>query len=189
MIEPESTDEIRAAAAANLLDALELETDRDTPTRMARALADLTSGGPMTPAALRALLRTFPAGRDPGLVVVRAIPFASVCEHHVLPFSGTVDVVYIPRKVIVGLSKIPRLVRVVTRRLQVQERIGQQVADALAAHLKPRGVMVVVRGRHSCMALRGIESPGDMVTSCVRGAFAREAAARAEALALMGAAR
>lgn len=176
---------IRQTAAAGFLATFGQDVDADTPGRMARAYVELLCGGALSDEQVAALLKTFPLEGDPGIVLVRGIPFASVCEHHALPFMGTVDVAYIPVKKIVGLSKIPRLVRAVSRRFQVQERMGQQVADHLDKALAPKGVMVRVTGRHTCMLLRGIESPGDMVTSCVRGVFAADAAARAEALALM----
>lgn len=158
--------------------------DPETPGRMSRALAELTSG---YGADLAAILKTFPIekGSDTGIVIVKDLPYASLCEHHVLPFTGTCAVAYLPGDRIVGLSKIPRLLRAITRRLQVQERIGVMVADALMEHVGARGAMVVARARHTCMALRGIESPGEMVTSCVRGVFADDAAARAEVLSLL----
>jgi GTP cyclohydrolase IA len=156
---------------------------RTTPERMFVALAELTSGYSEDPTKY---LKVFAVGHDPGMVVVRDMPFASVCEHHVLPFTGTASVVYIPTDKVIGLSKIPRILRAVSRRLQVQERIGAQVADVLMDEkLGASGVMVVVRGRHTCMALRGVESPGEMVTSCIRGLFANDPAARHEALELM----
>lgn len=158
--------------------------DSETPGRMARAFGDLLEG---YGAKFGAILKTFPRGdADSGIVIVRDIPFASVCEHHVLPFTGTATVAYLPKLRIVGLSKIPRLVRAVTRRLQVQERIGSMIADALMEHVGAAGAMVVIKSRHTCMTLRGVESPGEMVTSCVRGTFAKDAPARAEVLSLMG---
>lgn len=183
---PHETDPHQPAAdaAGDLLEALGLEHDQDTPGRMAKALRELTEGYAVED--LKSLLKDFEAPDDPGIVAVRGISFASLCEHHVLPFTGQVAVAYIPSKRIVGLSKIPRLVRAVTRRLQVQERIGAMVADAMVEALAPIGVMVIVRARHTCMGLRGIESPGEMVTSCVRGAFKDEHDARAEAMALIG---
>ena len=156
--------------------------DPETPGRMHAALGELTEGYGVD---LVSMLKTFPLEGDGGLVLVKGIKFASLCEHHVLPFTGTVDVAYIPGTRIVGLSKIPRLVRAVTRRLQVQERIGKQIADAMECALAPKGVMVVVRGRHTCMAIRGVEADGEMVTSYVLGVFGRDAAARSEALSLM----
>lgn len=160
--------------------------DAETPARFARALTDLVSGYAWNDASIAKMLKCFPvAAKHDGVVVVRAIPFASVCEHHVLPFTGVAAVAYIPTDRIVGLSKIPRLIRVVSRRLQVQERIGVQVADAMMEHVKARGVMVVIRATHSCMTIRGAECPGETVTSTCRGVFLENAAARAEALEMM----
>lgn len=163
---------------------LDLDTDgrRDTPARMARALHQLTDGTGMDP---EHVLTVFDAEGYDQVIVVRAIPFVSVCEHHVMPFTGSVAVAYLPDKYIVGLSKIPRLIRVVTRRLQVQERITQQVAKALQ-RAEPKGVAVIVRGYHTCMSLRGVESEGEMVTSALTGVFRDDASARAEAMQLMG---
>lgn len=157
--------------------------DPETPGRMLRALGELTEGYNTD---IEELFKTFESPPDPGVVAVTGVPFASLCEHHVLPFTGEVSVAYIPDKRVIGLSKIPRLIRVLTRRLQLQERIGQEIADALVLAVAPIGVMVIVKARHMCMCLRGIESPGEMRTSCVRGVFASEPAARAEALALLG---
>jgi GTP cyclohydrolase I len=169
--------------AGAMLRALGLEPDTETPVRLVKALRELTEG--YATEDLGALLKAFDAPADPGVVMVRGIEFASLCEHHVLPFTGTVAVAYIPRERVVGLSKIPRLVRAVTRRLQLQERIGQMVADTMMQRLDPVGVMVIVRARHTCMGLRGVESQGEMVTSCVRGVFSSDPAARAEAMALI----
>lgn len=162
------------------------QVDAETPQRLLGALIEFTSGyaGEIT-----SMMKTFPleghAG-DPGIVCVRDVPFASLCAHHVLPFTGTASVAYLPSDRIVGLSKIPRLIRIISRRLQTQEFIGEQVADVLMGELvAARGVIVVPRGKHSCMALRGVESPGEMITSCARGVFRDDAAARAEALSLL----
>lgn len=187
MFAPSTRGNRRQEAAGYILSKLvplASDLDVDTPARYLGALDELTSGYGTD---LKQLLKVFPleGNADPGVVAVRSIPFASLCAHHVLPFSGTVDVAYIPTSVIVGLSKIPRLVRAVTRRLQTQEHIGVQVAEALMLHVGAAGAMVVVRGRHSCMALRGVESPGEMVTSCVRGVFRTEPSARSEALSLL----
>lgn len=159
-----------------------VKLDDDTPGRWVRAMEEMTSG---YGADLKGILKTFPIEGDPGLVAVKDTPFASLCEHHALPFSGTVSVVYLPGDRIVGLSKIPRLIEAVTRRFQVQERIGSEVADAMVDHVGARGVMVVIHGVHSCMALRGVRSSGEMVTSTVRGVFRNDASARAEALSLI----
>lgn len=155
-----------------------------TPARMVKALRELTSGYEGgAPHQMQSILTTFD-GEGDGIVVVRDLPFASLCEHHVLPFTGMVSVAYLPSERIVGLSKIPRVVRKVTRRLQVQERIGNMIADTLEEGLKPQGIAVVVRAQHTCMCLRGIESHGEMVTSHVRGVFKTDQAARAEVLRL-----
>ena len=164
-------------------DELSREGMEKTPERMVAGMMELLSGYEVDPAKY---LITFPAGDDPGMVAVRDMPFASVCEHHVLPFTGAISVVYLPHTRIIGLSKIPRIVRAVSRRLQVQERIGIQVARTLTlAPLAARGVLVHIRGRHTCMALRGIESSGEMITSTLRGVFQSDPAARAEALSLL----
>jgi GTP cyclohydrolase I len=106
------------------------------------------------------------------MVVVADIEYQSMCEHHMLPFTGKVHVAYIPRDKVVGLSKIPRIVDMFARRLQVQERLTNEIADALDKHLDPLGVMVVVEGQHSCAALRGVKKHGvNMVTTAKRGEF------------------
>lgn len=168
-----------------LLTQLGAEVDPETPARMLKALRELTAGYQTTD--LKALLKSFKSPNDDvGIVTVNEVPFASLCEHHVLPFTGTVSVAYVPADRIVGLSKIPRLIRAVTRRLQVQERIGATIADTIAEALNPLGVLVVVQARHTCMGLRGVESPGLMRTAAIRGVFKDEHDARAEAYKLLG---
>ena len=106
------------------------------------------------------------------LVCVCDIPFTSMCEHHMLPFTGVAHVAYIPRRHIIGLSKVPRVVDVFAKRLQVQERLTQQVANALVELLEPQGVMVLIEGEHSCASLRGVKKAGmQMVTRATRGVF------------------
>lgn len=177
-----------AACRKLLEDVAGLDVTKDglaaTPERMARALEEMTAGRNEIPEEI--LATTFPANGYDELVVVRGIDFTSLCEHHVLPFIGQVHVAYLPGKRIVGLSKIPRLVDAIARRLQIQERITQLVAAHMQSSLKPRGVMVVVEARHECAACRGVKKPNVvMVTSAVRGIFLENAAARAEALALL----
>jgi GTP cyclohydrolase I len=163
---------------------------RDTPRRVARAYRDLLSGLGDDPA--RHLGRVFEhdtAGDD--LIIVRGIEFASVCEHHLLPFLGRAHVAYLPdRGKVVGLSKIARAVDVLARRPQLQERLAAQIADAIAGHLGARGVAVMVESEHLCMKIRGVgKQHADMVTTAVRGELARNAALRAEAHALIRAGR
>lgn len=154
---------------------------RDTPGRVARALREMTSGYCENPASI---LGTVFAETYDEVVVLRAVSFTSLCEHHLLPFTGAVDLGYIPGKV-VGLSKLARLVDCYARRLQVQERMTREIADAVEKHLEALGVAVVVRAQHSCMACRGVRKAGaEMVTSAMLGAFRTDRAARVEFLAL-----
>jgi GTP cyclohydrolase I len=127
---------------------------------------------------------TFPSDGYDEMVVVRDISFYSVCEHHLLPFHGTADVAYIPNKRIVGLSKIPRIVEHFSRRLQNQERITRQVADAITEYVEPWGVGVVLRARHMCMEMRGVKQQAETVTSHLLGSFRQDDKQRAEFLAL-----
>jgi GTP cyclohydrolase I len=146
----------------------------ETPKRWAKMFRELTSGHEFK-------MTTF---ENPGMdemVVEVGIPFFSLCEHHVAPFFGTACVAYIPNKRIVGISKLCRTVEHFSRRLQVQERMTQQVADMLQERLKPRGVAVLIRARHMCQEMRGIRKSGvQTVTSCLRGAFLKKPAAREE---------
>jgi GTP cyclohydrolase I len=179
--------DLRAAerAARDLLLALgcdlEPEGVRDTPRRMAGALAEL-----LTPRPFRAT--TFP--NDEGydeLVVARDIPFHSLCEHHLLPFHGVAHVGYLPGERIVGLSKLGRVVDFYARRLQVQERLTTQVARWLCDTLEPRGVGVVIQAEHLCMSLRGVQKPGARtITSALHGVVRDDPRTRQEFLALTG---
>jgi GTP cyclohydrolase I len=152
----------------------------DTPMRMVKALREMTAGYGMDPA--QVLATTFDVAYDE-MVVVRAVPFASLCEHHLLPFTGTVTLGYVPQARVVGLSKLARLVDVYAKRLQVQERMTVQLADAMVQHLDPGGVGVVVDAVHSCMAVRGVGKTAPMHTSALRGAML-QAPTRAEFMAL-----
>jgi GTP cyclohydrolase I len=161
---------------------LDDEALENTPRRVIQALEEMTAGYQMNPATI--LKTTFEDSCDE-MVVVGGIRFASLCQHHVLPFTGTAVVAYIPDGRVVGLSKIPRVVEAYARRLQIQERMTSQIADAIDEHLSPQGVGVIVRARHECMALRGVrQTDGAMVTSALRGAIKQEPDARAEFLAL-----
>src|SRR3954462_11172116 len=160
------------AAVADLLEALGIDlTDeslQDTPRRVAAAYSEL-----LTPLPFEAT--TFP--NDEGydeLVVARGIPFHSLCEHHLLPFTGVAHVAYLPGDRIVGLSKLGRVVESFARRLQVQERMTVQIADWVEEYLNPRGVGVVLEAEHMCMSLRGVQKPGTItVTSALHG-FVRD---------------
>jgi GTP cyclohydrolase I len=153
----------------------------DTPARVVRALLEMTSGYEADIGAL--LSRTF-AVQHSGLVVLRDIRFASLCEHHLLPFTGIAHVAYIPHhERVVGVSKLARVVDAFARRLQVQERMTDQIVDALVEHLDPLGAAVTVRAQHQCMGCRGVRQPDAvMVTTALRGVL-EEDPARAEALA------
>ena len=170
----------RAAAAflCSLGAELGVNTEQ-TPGRMARAFAEL-----LTPRMFD--LTTFPNEENYNqLVLVRGVPFASVCEHHVLPFVGTADVGYLPGERIIGLSKLARVVELFSRRLQVQERMTQQVTDWIAGNLQPKGVGVVVRAEHLCMRLRGVQAEGtSTVTSALHGLLLDDPRARDEFMAL-----
>lgn len=152
-----------------------------TPHRVAKALDEMTSGRLIDP---QAVLGTVFDEHSDQMVVVRGIRFVSLCEHHLLPFIGTATVGYLPNGKVIGLSKIPRLVEVLSRRLQLQERLTNQVAEELQRALDPLGVAVLMRAHHSCMGCRGVRQPdADMVTSALLGAL-RHPDARAEFLAI-----
>jgi GTP cyclohydrolase I len=158
----------------------------ETPERMARAWEYWLSGYAQDPAKV---LKVFEDGADGvnQLVIVKNIPVYSVCEHHTAPFFGTASVGYIPKGKIVGLSKLSRVVDIFARRLQVQERLTNQIADAIHTNLQPKGVGVVVSCRHLCMESRGIERQGsETITSALRGCLLNEDAARAEFFNLTG---
>jgi GTP cyclohydrolase I len=144
-------------------------------------MAELTSGYYIDP--VEVLGTTFEVGYDE-MVLVKAIPFASLCEHHLLPFHGHASIGYIPRGRVVGLSKLARLVETFARRFQIQERMTAQIADTIESTLKPAGTGVVVRAFHTCMAMRGVRKEAEMVTSTMYGALREKPEARAEFMAL-----
>lgn len=164
------------AAVREILVAVGEDPDRDglagTPDRVARMYGEMFEGYAQD---LDTVVNgaLFDVDYDAGeMVTVSGIPYTSLCEHHMLPFVGTAHVAYVPRGRVVGLSKIPRIVDMFARRLQIQERLTNEIADALEAVLDPLGVMVVVEGQHSCAALRGVKKEGvNMVTTAKRGAF------------------
>lgn len=178
-------------AIGELLSAIGEDPKREglqaTPRRVAAMYEELFSGMADDPS--RHVTSTFAAEHDE-MVMVRDIPFASLCEHHLIPFMGRAHVAYIPADDgrITGLSKLARLVDGYARQLQVQERMTTQVADAIEKRLLPRGVLVVVEAEHLCMSMRGIKKPGTLtVTSAVRGLFRSDPSTRAEAMQFLNA--
>jgi GTP cyclohydrolase I len=155
-----------------------------TPSRVSKALRQLTDGYGVNPADVISDA-VFDQDYDE-MVVVKDIPFYSLCEHHMLPFFGSCHVGYLPKGKVVGLSKIPRLVGVFAHRLQLQERMTKEIAEALNGSLLPKGVGVVVEARHLCMEMRGVEKPGgQMITSCMLGTFRKDPRTRTEFLELV----
>lgn len=168
------------------------DPDRDglqrTPARVIEALTEMSCGHHQDVAEMLSVQFAQEETRYGGIVALRRIPFASLCEHHVLPFVGTADVAYIPgdQGRIVGLSKLARLVDAYAHRLQVQERLTVQVVEALEEHLQPKASACIIRADHTCMTIRGVaKTAGGMVTSELRGAFKDNPAARAELLHLL----
>ncbi len=174
-------------AVRTILRAVGEDPDRpgllDTPRRVARMYKEMFAGLHHDPA--RHLKVTFPEEYDE-LVLVRDIRFTSMCEHHLLPFSGVAHVAYLPKGRVTGLSKIARVVEEVALRPQVQERMTQTIAGLLETELESSGVAVVIEAEHSCMAIRGIRKPGSLtVTSALRGTFLANPASRAEVMSLI----
>ena len=175
-------------AVRELLEAVGEDPDRDglveTPRRVAEMYGEILVGLDEDPR--RHLEVVFDEGQDE-MVIAREIPVYSVCEHHLMPFHGRGHVAYLPndKGQICGLSKLHRVVQGYARRLQVQERLTTQIADALENALQPAGVFVVIEAEHLCVSMRGVRLPGStMVTSAIRGHFRDSAASRAEAMAL-----
>lgn len=175
----------------------EREGLKETPHRVAMMYEEIFGGYEMDPKAI--LAKTFDAGKmhdevdedvdiyANGLVIVKDIPFFSHCEHHMVPFVGKVHIAYVPGERVVGLSKLARLVECYARRLQIQERLTNQIADTIKEVLDPEGVMVIVQAEHLCMTMRGVKKPGaKTITSSVSGVFTCNSDARAEVLSLIG---
>ncbi len=177
-----------AGAVRTILKAIGEDPDREglvnTPERVARMYAEVFAG-------LRqdgnGVVETFFEDEEHHeIVMVKDIPFYSMCEHHLIPFHGRAHVAYTPQGTVTGISKLARLVEAYARRPQMQERLTTQVADTLMEALTPYGVMVVVEAEHLCMSMRGVKKPGSVtVTSAVRGEFAEDPATRSEAMALL----
>jgi len=177
-----------AAGVRLIIEGIGEDPDRDglkrTPERVADFYAELTEG--MWQDAREHIL-PLPGDSHDEMVLVKDIAIASVCEHHLAPFVGKCHIAYIPSGGrIVGLSKLARIAEIYSRRLQVQERLTQQIANTLFEELQPVGVMVVIEAEHTCMTLRGVKKPGAMtITSAVLGGFRRDPRTRAEAMALI----
>ncbi|GGE59262.1 GTP cyclohydrolase I FolE [Nesterenkonia cremea] len=176
------------AAVREILLAVGEDPDReglkDTPARVARAYEESFKGLTQDPAEL--LGTTFDIGHEE-LVLVRDVPFYSMCEHHLVPFYGHAHIGYIPSPEgkVTGLSKLARLVDIFAKRPQIQEQLTTQVVDALVEHLEPQGAIVVIEGEHLCMSMRGVSKPGaKTITSAVRGQL-RDSATRSEAMSLI----
>ncbi len=174
-------------AVKEILLAIGEDTNRDglnrTPERVGKMYAELLAGMRENP---KDHLRSVFTENYDEIVLLRNIPFYSICEHHLMPFIGSAHVAYLPTGTVLGVSKLARIVDSFARRLQVQERLTEQIADFMMDSLKPKGVAVVLEAAHSCMTIRGIKKPGSvMVTSALRGIFKRDPKSRNEVLSLM----
>jgi GTP cyclohydrolase I len=157
---------------------------RETPRRFVEMIESLTSGYREDPNTIVAGA-IFPVEHDQ-MIVVKDILFHSLCEHHILPFFGKTHVGYIPDGLVIGMSKIPQIVEHFSKKLQLQERLSEEIADFLMETLQPKGVGVVVEGFHLCMAMRGLQKDAWLVTSAVKGIFRRDPRTRGEFLQLIG---
>ncbi len=156
----------------------------ETPDRFARMCEEIFAGMNVD---VKDVMKILPGEQHDEIVLIKDIPFYSVCEHHFIPFLGRCHVAYVPKTGICGISKLARLVEMFARRLQVQERLTTQIADAVMESLDPKGVMVIMEAEHLCMTMRGVRMPGaKTVTSCLRGVFMKNPKTRAEAMALIG---
>jgi len=174
-------------AVTEILLAVGEDTGREglkgTPGRVARMYAELLGGMHEDP---KQHLRSVFTENYDEIVLLRDIPFYSICEHHLMPFIGSAHVAYLPLGSVLGVSKLARIVDCFARRLHAQERLTYQIADFIMNSLKPQGVAVVLEASHSCMTIRGIKKPGSiMVTSALRGIFKRDPKSRSEVLSLM----
>lgn len=190
MAETETGDQSNAIADAVrvILAGIGEDVDRegltDTPNRVARMYAEVFGGLSIDP---KSVINTvFDDEHHEEMVMVKDIPFYSMCEHHLIPFHGKAHVAYLPKGRLTGLSKLARLVEAFARRPQLQERLTTQIADTLMDALKPHGALVVVEAEHLCMSMRGVKKPGSVtVTSAVRGSFCNQDASRSEAFSLI----
>lgn len=177
-----------AAAVRQILLAIGEDPEREglvqTPERVARLYSEIFEGLSEEPTEI--VKSVFAEDEHREIVMVKDIPFYSMCEHHLVPFHGQAHVAYLPNGTLTGLSKLARLVESFAKRPQMQERLTSQVADTLMETIEPLGVMVVIEAEHLCMSMRGVRKPGSMTTtSAVRGTLATNPATRAEVLALL----
>lgn len=191
MQKPVQTDKEKIKKAVReILIAIGEDPDReglkDTPERVSEFYQDAFSGYSKTPEEILTIY--FEQEQHDELVLVKDIPFYSMCEHHLLPFFGKVHIAYIPhRERLLGISKLARLIDMFCRRLQLQERLTKHIADSIMKFAKPLGVMVIVEAEHLCLSMRGVKKPNTVITtSAVRGIFLKDAKTRSETLALIG---
>lgn len=176
------------AAVREILEAIGEDPDREglveTPDRVARMYEEIFAGLHMDP---RDVVKVFKEENHEEMVMVKDIPLYSICEHHLLPFVGSASVVYLPRKgKVMGLSKLARIVDIVAKKPQLQERLSSQVADIIMEAIDPLGVAVVIEAEHLCMTMRGIKKPGaKTVTSALRGVIKTDSKTRAEVMSLI----
>lgn len=176
------------SAVASIIEAIGEDTGREglreTPHRVAEMYTELFSGICEDP--MDVLTTTFEEDHEE-MVILKDIPFYSMCEHHFLPFHGLAHIGYIPKGKVVGVSKLARVVEILARRPQMQERLTSQIADTIVEALRPHGVAVVIEAEHLCMTMRGIRKPGSkLVTSANRGIFRRKIATRSEFFSIIG---
>ncbi len=174
-------------AVREILEAIGEDPTREglvgTPERVANMYKELFSGISEEPSKH---LKTYFRERYDEIVILRDIPFHSICEHHLMPFIGKAHIAYLPSGKVIGVSKLARVIETLSHRLQVQERLTTQVADLLMEYLKPKGVAVVMIAQHTCMTIRGVKKPGSlMITSALRGIFKNNLASRTEILSLL----
>ncbi|MBA7499202.1 GTP cyclohydrolase 1 [subsurface metagenome] len=157
---------------------------KETPQRVSKALPELFDGYTTD---IKRLFKTFDGEGKDQIVAVRNIEFTSFCEHHILPFTGLAHIAYLPKDRVIGASKIPRLVMAFAHRLQLQERLTEQIANTLMQELEPQGVAVIIEGSHDCMKIRGVRcQQGKLITSVMLGLFRDDPVTKQEVLALLG---
>ena len=156
---------------------------KETPDRVARMFEEIFGGMNTDPAEI---IKVLDSDRHDEIVLVRNIPFYSMCEHHLLPFLGVAHVAYLPSRGLMGISKLARVVDLHSRRLQIQERLTTDIAESIMKAIRPRGALAVLEAEHLCMTMRGVKKPGARtVTSVVRGIFRENPATRSEAMSLI----